>query len=192
MANRRITKEMAHKAALDMYDAVYGEQLKAARSKLNKALEEFVKRYFPAPVLACVKEYEKFYKVTKSIELYVYSKKNKDGNFEGSYEIIRGLISFIVPMQQTNWNCFCSIEALEKDCKNIVAAHNADKELDRKALTFRNSVEDTLIALRTEKKVAENLPEALPYIKFPDDKSNLPAPVFSEIRNLLQGIEKKQ
>lgn len=188
MANRRITKGMAYGAAWAMYDAVYKEQLKIAEDKVNKAIEEFAKGYFPAPVLACVEEYRDYYKVTKDIDLYVYQKKDKDGDFIGSHEVITGESSFIVPVHQKSWSSRCHIEVLEKDIKKVVTANNACKELREKAHNFRTKIHNILIELKTEKKVAENLPEALPYIKFPDDKSNLPAPVFSEIRNLLKGV----
>lgn len=92
-----------------------------------------------------------------------------------------------------NYYEYYRINTSVSKCKRVVAATDAYNELRKEADKFQEQIENALLSLKTEKKITEQLPEALPYIKFPDDKSNLPAPIFSDIRTMLQGItEKKQ
>lgn len=182
MANRRITKEMARQAAEDMKNAVYKERLDAAKEALNKEIDIFVKGYFPAPVLACVAEYKEFIKSYKDITLRVYKKRILDG----SYYDIRGVVSIDIPAQ-ADW-CSDTIRASERECSNVVKANAIYEGLRGESISFSSKVENALLSLKTEKKVTEQFPEALPYVKFPDDKSNLPSPIFSDIRAMLQSV----
>lgn len=188
MASRRITKEMARLAAFDMRDAVYKKKKTDAREALNNELDIFVKKYFPAPVLACVTEYKKYFKTTNSIHLRAYKTRLPDGTYDGcSYKSIFGKLSIDMPAQASSWDSDV-LNVLESECESVVKANTYYEDLVRESDSFCSKVEDTLLSLRTEKKITEQFPEALPYIKFPDDKNNLPSPIFSDIRAMLQSV----
>lgn len=189
MANRRITKEMATCAAEDMKNAVYKEKLDNADAEINKMLENFVKNYFPAPVLACVAEYKKYFKLYNKVELRVFDKRDSEGKCAGGYKTIEGRLSFGVPnIEDGGWGWGCSIDVTKDECTEVVEADKNYRNLWRESASFYGKIVDMLLSLRTEKKVTEQFPEALPYIKFPDDKSNLPSPIFSDIRAMLQNV----
>lgn len=54
---------------------------------------------------------------------------------------------------------------------------------------YGKDVSEALWALRTKRRIGESFPEALPYLDF-DNKTNLPAPKYEELRNLLKNINK--
>lgn len=192
MANRRITKEMARQAAEDMNNAVYKEKLDNADAEINKMLENFIKNYFPAPVLACTVEYKKYFKLYNKVELRVFDKRDSEGKCAGGYKTIEGRLSFGVPNIEDGWGWGCSIDVTKDECTEVVEADKNYRNLQRESVSFYGKIVDMLLSLKTEKKVTEQFPEALPYIKFPDDKSNLPSPIFSDIRAMLQNVTTKK
>lgn len=187
MTNRRITKEMAKQAAEDMKNAVYKEKLNAAKEALNKEIDIFVKGYFPAPVLACVAEYKEFIKNYNNIILHVHKKRLSDGSYAGGYYSIYGVLSIDIPAQDDCWSSD-TINVSERECRNVVKANAVYEGIEDESISFFSKVENALLSLKTEKRVTEQFPEALPYLKFPDDKSNLPSPIFSDIRAMLQSV----
>lgn len=185
MANRRITREMAIQAAMDMRNAVYKEKLNNAQATLKKEADAFVKKYVPSPVLTCVEEYKDYFTTSCRVRIVVYDKESKEGEYSGSYRYILSEISMPLPL---NYYENYRINTSVSKCKRVVAADDTYNELRREADKFQGQIENALLSLKTEKKITEQLPEALPYIKFPDNKSNLPAPIFSDIRAMLQSV----
>lgn len=51
---------------------------------------------------------------------------------------------------------------------------------------YEEDVSEAIWALRTKRRIEESFPEALPYLDFDDGKTNLPAPKYEELRNLLK------
>ena len=61
--NRRISKSMAEEAAAKMKAKAYGRKIENATKKVNEAVEELVRKYIPAPVIACIEEYTTFFQL---------------------------------------------------------------------------------------------------------------------------------
>ena len=185
MTNRRITKEMATWAAEDMKNAVYKEKIEKAKAARQKEADAFIRKCIPAPVLACVKEYKDYFIADCRVRIHAYERKTEDGRYEGSYRHINSETSILLP--ETYYDYY-KILTTREECKKVIEADDALDELYKQSNSFQTQIENALLSLRTEKKITEQLPEALPYIKFPNDKSNLPAPIFSDIRAMLQSV----
>ena len=60
--------------------------------------------------------------------------------------------------------------------------------LEKQRDEFGDQVYDALIALRTEKNVEKELPEAMKYLVFPEVKA-VPMPVFTGLRDIIGKIK---
>lgn len=190
MSNRRITKEMAGLAAVAMQDAVYKKKTDAAKAAVDKAIEKYIRKKVPAPVLACAVEYKAYIKSSNTVKIDIYNHIDTDGHYSGGHKRVSGLVSFAVPLTPDSWYDYPMFNEL-KDCEDIKEVIELNKKYEDTVIEsrrFMESIENALLSLKTEKKVTEQLPEALPYIKFPDNNANLPAPIFSDIRAMLQSV----
>lgn len=192
MANRRITKEMASYASAKMKDAVYKEKIEAAKRVLNTVAEKYIKKYLPAPVLACTEEYKDYIASYKRAKFEVYNQKTTDGDYTGGYKSIYADISFDVPQQPCGYGGYPTFKIVKNEAEDIVKAEEILSNLGNESMNFQDKMFNALASLKTEKSVTENLPEALPYIEFPGDKNNVPAPIFSELRDMLKSITNNQ
>ena len=178
--NRRITKSMALVAAKKLKIKVYGEKLEEAQKSLNLAVESLVCKYIPKPVIACVNEYYNYIPYSTCAD--VTSIREDDySTFRRKY--IRGFLPFKVPL--------CTV--LDADIAEYETVAVLKKNLDDLVIEqnkFGEEIENALYSLRTEKSIRESLPEALPYIDFPEKKS-LPSPIYNDLRALLIGINGK-
>ena len=75
--NRRITKTMAEDAAAMMKKKAYGRKIENATAKVNAAVENLVRKYIPAPVIACVNEYSTYFGYTTGASITTTIEKNK-------------------------------------------------------------------------------------------------------------------
>ena len=177
--NRRITKEMAENAANKMMKKAYGRKIDNEREKVYKAVEELTKKYIPSPVIACVEEYTTYFDYSTSACITTM-RESKWGPCKENY--INGTISFKIPSNSR----YIVVDRKEYD---------ALKKLDEKRLqltdemaNFGKDVRDALIALRTEKNVEKELPEAMKYLEFPAVKA-VPMPVFTGLRDIIGKIK---
>ena len=105
---------------------------------------------------------------------------NDDGYSTG---YISGTLSFNIPSSQR----YKKIDY--KDFKNLVKLREIKDNIEEEARKFEEQIYTALITLKTDKKVEECLPEAMEFIVFPTPVS-VPAPIFTELRTVLQNIKK--
>ena len=74
--NRRVTKDMADKASDMMMKKAYGRKIENATAKVNAAVENLVRKYIPAPVIACVNEYSTYFGYTTGASITTAIEKN--------------------------------------------------------------------------------------------------------------------
>ena len=170
---------MAIAASNMMCEKAFRKQIDEATAKLDAAAENLARKYIPAPVLACVKEYpDNFEKVTR-VSITTLVEKN---GYVTSDNYITGKLSFPIPNGSRNIVVErTEYEALRKLNEKVVS-------LVFKRSDFKSQVYDALIALGTEKKVQDELPEALNYLSFPETKK-LPAPIFTGLREVIANIK---
>lgn len=178
--NRRITKTMAKEAASDMKEKAYSKKIEIACEKLNAAGEELVRKYIPAPVIACVNEYSTYFSYNMGASITAV-KEFSDG-WIGREINIPVKLSFKIPDNST----YITVEAKEYEIVRKLYANV--RQLKQECDKFGNQVFDALVALRTEKAVERELPEAMKYLIFPEVKA-VPAPIFTGLNEIIGKIK---
>ena len=92
--NRRITKTMAEEAAAIMKKKAYGLKIENATAKVNAAVENLVRKYIPAPVIACVNEYSTYFSYTAGASITTIIEKN---GWTTTASFIKGKLTFKIP-----------------------------------------------------------------------------------------------
>jgi len=179
--NRRITKTMADEAASKMKKKAYGRKIENATAKVNAAVEELVRKYIPAPVIACVNEYSNFISYTTGASISTVIEKN---GWTTSASAIKGALTFKIPSGAN----YIKVDSKEYDA--LLKLENKKKLLEKQRDEFGEQVYDALIALKTEKAVEKELPEAMKYLVFPEVKA-VPMPVFTGLRDIISSIKEE-
>lgn len=169
---------MAADAAKKMGYAAYADKRSALENQINVMVGELVRKYIPSPVLACVAEYGDYFNTTRYVNITT--------TIETSYGVsreryIHGSVPFRIPSVSSDLSVsredYDSINKLNKKLTKI--KEEEDKFYDR--------VFEALVALKTERAVEKELPEAMKYIDFPEVKA-VPMPVFGELRSILSKL----
>ena len=80
-------------------------------------------------------------------------------------------------------------EAMDgKEYDALLKLDSKRKQLEKERDEFGDQVYDALVALRTEKAVEKELPEAMKYLVFPEVKA-VPMPVFTGLRDIIGKIK---
>ena len=183
--SRRITKTMAQEAVEKMKKAVYGTKIEEARAVLNKHGEELVKKYIPAPVIACVNEYSDYFGSNHGASIASTVTAPSGHTTNTKYIAIK--LSFNIP----NYSAYINVQSDEYE--GLKALLDNVNVVVNEANTFEQKMFDALVALKTYKRIKEELPEALEYIDFPEefDDACVPMPIFNDLRNIIKGIKKE-
>lgn len=169
---------MALKAAERMADKAFAEKLSVASKAVNEAIERLVRKYVPQEVIDVCKKYPQFFSMTTYVSVSAY--KDTDNGTYREYQI-SGTISFTIPYSAQSLTVtpdeYAHVKELLVRKKSVLS--NKDN--------FQNEIHAALLQLNTEKKVRDNLPEALKYIEFPKEKQ-LPACKFDNLNNVLSKL----
>ena len=177
--NRRITKTIADEAASKMKEKAYSKKIENATAKVNAAVENLVRKYIPAPVIACVNEYSTYISYSTGASITTIIDKN---GWTTSASAIKGTLTFKIPSSAS----YIKVDGKEYDA--LLKLDSKRKLLEQERDAFGDQVYDALIALRTEKNVEKELPEALEYLVFQEVKA-VPMPVFSGLREIISSIK---
>lgn len=176
MSSIRITKTIAYDASLKMKDAMYDDKIKDITKKISEKVEEVVKKYIPAPLIACVKEYRDYFYASNSASITTKKETGYNETF------IYGSLSFDLPHS-------CSdIYVNREDYDKVRALYDEREALYKEASDFQGKIRDALMALRTLSNVKKELPEAVKYLDI-HDKDAIPVPVYKELNNLIASIK---
>ena len=177
--NRRISKSMAAEAADKMKAKAYGRKIENAKAKVNAAVEELVKKYIPAPVIACVNEYTTYFGYSTGASITTMVEKN---GWSTTRTSIKGALSFKIPGNATY------IKVSHDEYEALLKLESKRALLEKQRDEFGDQVYDALVALRTEKNVEKELPEAMKYLVFPEVIA-VPMPVFTGLRDIIGKIK---
>lgn len=174
--NRRITKAMAFNAATKIKNKVYGRKIENAIAKVNAAVEELVLKYIPAPVIYCVNEYPDYFNTGMHAFITTIIYENNTSFTSCSIE---GKLTFKVPY----FGRHIKVDRNEYDA--LLKLDSKRMQLENECDELGDQVNEALIALRTEKAVEKDFPEAIEYLEFPEVKA-VPMPVFTGLREIIQ------
>lgn len=171
---------MAEKAAIKMANAAFDSKIELAKKRLSEVAETLVIKYIPNVVRVVVAEFPSYFERVKYISITairVYS----DG-YEGHEDNISAEISFYIP----KGSMYLKVSSTEyKELKKLYMRYRVQVKAQH---DFIAQIVDALCVLKTENKVKESLPEALPYLEFPDEV-HLPAPIFGTLRQIIKNIK---
>lgn len=174
--NRRITLDMAHEAAMKMGSAKYDEELKRLAEQLTKLTTEYVKVYYPFPVLQVIEEYPEYFNKTNSVCIHVI----EDDRF-----LWMNTTVFVPTAKRV-------FDIPKTHVQPLIDLNNEYYKLKDKKSVFVNEMIYVLgRELKYEEKVKQYLPEALPYIEFPT-VVQLPAlekDHYSKLRDFIKSIK---
>lgn len=178
--NRRITKTMAENASAIMKQIAYGRKIENANEMVNAAVENLVRKYIPAPVIACVNEFTNYFGYSMGASITTLIEKN---GWRTKASAIKGSLTFKIPSHAN----YINVDGNDYDA--LLKLYNKRKQLEEERDKFGDQVYDALVALRTEKAVEKELPEAMKYLEFPEVKA-VPMPVFTGLRDIIGKISK--
>lgn len=179
MSSIRITKSMAELAALKMAEKAYNNKIKEAQEDIDSEVEKLVKKYIPAPVIACVNEYDKYFYGYTHANITT-SKENPNG-WNCREDSIYGNLTFKLPAS------IGMIEVSRNEYKDVRKLYDKKSSLVVDKDKFMDNIINALLSLKTYNKVKEQLPEAIKYIEVPSG-TMLPAPIYTELNNLIAKI----
>ncbi len=168
---KRMTRTMADHAATMLAKIAYDEKIDKA-TKARKDFGDFlINKYVPKPVLDCAKEYDNCF---DHYDAFFATANIKDSGWGNRKEIPTNLVN---PVRR-----YITIEKSEFSHAGDLVAKEV--ELVRLKNEYITNVSDALVTLKTEARIKESFPEALPYLNFAE--TNLPAANYSKLRQLLK------
>ena len=93
--NRRITNSMAKDASVLMKKRAFDKKIENVKAELNAAIENLVRKYIPAPIIACVNEYPTYFHYTIGASITTNVEGSNGWTTRASY--LKGELSFRVP-----------------------------------------------------------------------------------------------
>lgn len=173
----RITKAMAENAALKMRSEAYDKKIDALQKEIDAEIEKLVKKYIPAPVIACVNEYGDYFCAINQASVTTL----KHNGCAESY--IYGNLSFNLV------NACNNIKVSKSDYDKVRTIYDKKNNLKKESGNFYEKVINALVQLRTYSNVEKNLPEAIKYLDIPST-GMVPAPVYSDLNDFIKSIKK--
>ena len=166
---------MALAAAERMANKAFETKIADAKKAIDEAIEKLVRKYVPQEVIDICKKYPDFFSMTTYASVSAYKDKGYRENW------ISGTISFTIPCSAQSITVTPDEYVHVKELLGIKKSVAINKE------NFQNEIYAALLQLNTEKKVRDNLPEALKYIEFPKEKQ-LPACKFDDLNKAISKI----
>lgn len=169
---------MALAASEQMANKAFETKISEASKNIDEAIEKLVRKYVPQEVIDICKKYPQFFSPTTYASVSAY-KDTENGTYRENW--ISGTISFTIPYAAQ------SLTVIPDEYANVKELVARKKSVVSNKENFQNEIHAALLQLNTEKKVQENLPEALKYIEFPPEKQ-LPACQFDDLNKAISKI----
>lgn len=163
----RVTREIASKVANILAEIAYKEDVEKACKKYKEIIDNIYLSYVPSPIIACAKEYPDFFYASTSA--YFSSPKAFQQWFNLSISNPLGSIP---------------INISDKDMDRALNAELEYRTIKNEKYSYRSKVGDALYQLKTEAKIKQFFPEALPFINF--SESSALVPNYDDLRSKLK------
>ena len=164
---KRMTREMANSAAEQLGKMAFDKKIDEAKMLVGGFGDKMIQKYVPAPILALGKEYSSWLCGVDNVITVV---------FNGSHLSVRSDMQNPVARR--------AVEVSKEDWEMAKELMGNRKTLMNKKEDYIRQVSDALMQLRTEAKISQYFPEALPYLNFSDATAIIPH--YTELRDMLK------
>ena len=172
---RRINKDDCRNAAKKLSDIAFDKKIEEINEEFKVIGDELVNAYIPKPLIALSKEYSDLFIDKKGI---IPVRSEQERYYSDTIYVLSNIVN---PLGERK--VFFIDNKTYKELESLV---DKKRNLLSRKREYKEDVTAALWALRTKRKISESFPEALPYLNFDDGKTNLPAPKYEELRNLLK------
>lgn len=174
MKNVRISKALAVEVGNKVAEEMYKEKLEEAKKKLSLVADDLVRKYLPNPVIACIKEYRKYFQycVRKCVNLC------SDG-----YTQYCCTTNIDVPK-----DTFLNVE--KHEFESYLALFKNFNRVCSERVKVAENISDALIGLKYYKRVEEEIPHLYKYLPVPEEEKHLPACNYGDLDYLVSCIKK--
>ena len=172
MANQRITKEMARKAASEMKRDMFEPKIKKMQEIIVAYVDELIEKYIPAEVRNAFSNHMNCYQKNPRICF------NAEGGGSGSYTEV-----YVENIPYPYYRC---ITIDPKEYVKLTKLQREKKVFESQASDFYHDCVTVLTDLAYEKRVKEQFPQALPYLNF--SGTTVVAPSVKKLINMLDGL----
>lgn len=171
---------MAEKAAITMANAAFNSKIQLAENRVSVVVEDLVIKYIPNAVRAVCAEFPSYFEKVKYAS--ITTPRTYSDGFVGHEDYVGANISFYLP----EGSRYINVSA--EEYKEVRKLRMRVRALEKEQKDFKQQIIDALCALKTENKVKESLPEALPFLEFPEEVQ-LPAPIYGTLRQIIKNIK---
>lgn len=168
---KRLTREMADGAAEKLAEIAFDKKIKKVKEEMTKFGDELVKKYVPAPILALGQEYASYF-------------PDRSNNIQFTSETAPSYHYSGLPCTMSN-PIYRKVFVLDNDdYKKGHGLKRQYEDLCSDKRKYKNDVSDALMQLKSEKRITEQFPEAIPFLYFCDTTALVPQ--FVELRAMLK------
>lgn len=168
--SKRVTKAMAHIAAVELAKKAYGEKIEKAETDFRDFGLELYHKYIPEELRDALNKYMSFFMDTQELKFIVVGASSWDYK-RIYYEELKFPYFEHIIVSPEDWSKLKRLDSLQGD-------------LSSEKFQYEFDCEQALINLRTEKNVQEQFPEALPYLNFTECTALVPC--LDNLRNKLK------
>lgn len=168
---KRLTREMADDAANELAKIAFDKKIELAEKQEKEFGDYIITAYMPKPLQGVMKEYRSWFtNMRASIGCVDASGIQKNLLYIRTNLLVHYYLS--------------PTKIAYEDYMNASQLFKRVESLKRDRSAYINKVSDALMQLRSEKRIKEAFPEALPYLNFTESVALVPQ--FEELRAMLK------
>lgn len=170
MAKKQVTRAMADSAANELAKIAFNKKIEKAQKEECSFGDELIRKYIPQPILALGEEYSSFFIRRNS---YIGIQSGESGYYS---KLIHSNIQNPISEKY--------VLVSQEDYLKANKLHGNVEKLQNDKRNYEAKVSDALMQLRSEARIKESFPEALPFLNFAE--TTMPVPQFNHLRELLK------
>lgn len=171
--SKYITKNVAESIGYKLTQKI-ADKIKIKRSEISEIVSKIYLENLPKDIVSISEKHRKYFKVSHKIRC--------EGNGLNSIEITltKSVIS------DGNWQ-LCILPSVS-EAKKILKIYNELQDLNEKEKELKKSIENTLLQLRTYKRIEAEFPEAFEFLPKDSVVNTLAVPI-EDIRSQLKALK---
>lgn len=170
MAKKQVTRIMADSAAEELAKIAYDNKIEKAKEEERKFGDELIKKYIPKPIIALGEEYSSFF-IRRYPSIGIQSENG-------------GHYSKRIDSNMQNPTSDRYVLVSQEDFQKAKELLDNVSKLENGRGNYVIQVSDALVQLRSEARIKECFPEALPFLNFAE--TTMPISQFDHLRKLLK------